>query len=339
VLGGQRGLDRLQSRHWWAGFPYAVLKKYTDDQASRQAALLTYYGFLNLFPLALVFVAVLSAVLRNNPERVQEVLDELVSPQYQQTVLSAYNAMPDSGLPLVVGVLGLLLSGMGIAFAAYMALNQFWAVPYRERYGFGPRYLRVFIALFLVGVCAFLVAAAGILTGNLSGLVWIQRLALFAVTALIGFLGIYFTAHLLTARRLTWADLWLGCLLGGLGVALVFTLGSPLLAVLIQRSTPVYGAFATVVGSLGLIYLAAQVLVISMEICVVRRWQLWPRGLDINLLFEADQRAYRILGRMDERMPSSVHTVVFDAEGNDDPERITWASLTGRGDRPRSPYQ
>ena len=52
--------DALQQRHGVLGFPYAVVKKYGDDAGGRQAALITYYGFLSIFPLLLVAVSVLS---------------------------------------------------------------------------------------------------------------------------------------------------------------------------------------------------------------------------------------------------------------------------------------
>ena len=42
--------DRLQRKHGVLGFPYAVVKKYGDDAGGRQAALITYYGFLSIFP-------------------------------------------------------------------------------------------------------------------------------------------------------------------------------------------------------------------------------------------------------------------------------------------------
>jgi membrane protein len=339
VLGKQRWFDIFQSQHWWVGFPMAVLKKYSDDQASRQAALLTYYGFLSVFPLALIFVAVLSAALRNDPQRVDDILNQLVAPQYQQVVLDAYNSLPPSGLPLVIGLIGLLLSGMGVAFAAYMALNQFYAVPYRQRFGIGPRYLRVIAALFLVGLGVLLVATLSILAGSLSGLPWIQRLAIIAGTSAIAFVGIYAVTRLLTARKLVWSELWLGCLLGGVSIAVVFALSGPLLTYLTQRSSAVYGVFATVVGILAIIYVAAQCFVISMEISVVRAWHLWPRGIDINLLFDADRRAYGLLTQMDERMPSALNTAVFTASGNDDPLRRPMSTYTGRTPtQPRSPH-
>src|SRR3712207_8946604 len=43
--------DRFQRRHPAAGFPLAVVYKFVDDQGTYLAALITYYGFLSLFPL------------------------------------------------------------------------------------------------------------------------------------------------------------------------------------------------------------------------------------------------------------------------------------------------
>lgn len=40
-------------------FPYAVSKKFGDDQGGNLAALLAYYAFLSIFPLLLVFTTIL----------------------------------------------------------------------------------------------------------------------------------------------------------------------------------------------------------------------------------------------------------------------------------------
>ncbi len=47
-------LDGFQRMHPWAAFPLAVVYKYFDDFGAYLAALLTYYGFVSLFPLLLV---------------------------------------------------------------------------------------------------------------------------------------------------------------------------------------------------------------------------------------------------------------------------------------------
>src|SRR4249920_2197986 len=70
--------DRLQRKHGVLGFPYAVVKKYGDDDGGRQAALITYYGFLSIFPLLLLGLAVLSRVLADHPDLRRRLIAEIV---------------------------------------------------------------------------------------------------------------------------------------------------------------------------------------------------------------------------------------------------------------------
>src|ERR1700746_968432 len=69
-----RPMDRSAPRRAWCAFPYAVNKKFGDDQAGNLAALLAYYAFLSIFPLLLVFTTVMAYVLRGNPHLQQRIL-------------------------------------------------------------------------------------------------------------------------------------------------------------------------------------------------------------------------------------------------------------------------
>src|ERR1700689_4069684 len=55
--------DRFQQRHAPLAVLFAVLRKFSDDGAGNQAALIAYYGFFSLFPLLLVFTTILGFVL------------------------------------------------------------------------------------------------------------------------------------------------------------------------------------------------------------------------------------------------------------------------------------
>src|SRR5437660_12850618 len=110
--------DRLQRGHGVLGFPYAVVKKYGDDEGGRQAALITYYGFLSVFPLLLLGVAVLSRVLAGHPDLRQRLIAEIVPKALRPTVEHSLATLPTSTIPLVVGLIGLLFSGTGVVFSA-----------------------------------------------------------------------------------------------------------------------------------------------------------------------------------------------------------------------------
>ncbi len=56
-------VDVYQRGHRWLGFPLAVIYKFGDDQGLYLAALITYYGFLSLFPLLLLLVTILGFLI------------------------------------------------------------------------------------------------------------------------------------------------------------------------------------------------------------------------------------------------------------------------------------
>ena len=88
--------DRLQREHSVLGFPYAVVKKYGNDEGGRQAALITYYGFLSLFPLLLLGVAVLSRVLADHPDLRKRLINEIV-PANSKPIRPATSGMVEVG--------------------------------------------------------------------------------------------------------------------------------------------------------------------------------------------------------------------------------------------------
>jgi uncharacterized BrkB/YihY/UPF0761 family membrane protein len=294
--------DRVQRQHGVFGFPYAVIKKYGDDDGGREAALITYYGFLSLFPLLLLGVAVLSRVLVADPELRQRLITEIVPPRLQPTIEESVAHLPTSTVPFVVGLIGLLFSGTGVVFSAYQTLNNVAAVPRRVRAGFFPRYLRVFVMLATLMLGALAVGALTVAATALPGVPGLARTVAVLGSALVIFGVLLLGARLLLVRPAPFHALWPGALMGALVVALVLNLGAPLLARFVARAGPVYGSFATVAGVFALLYLVSQALVYSAEVAAVRYGRLWPRALDVNNPAPADFRAYALLAREQERI-------------------------------------
>src|SRR5204863_3260981 len=80
----------------------------------------------------------------------------IVPPVLQSTVDHAVTTLPTSTVPFIAGLIGLLFSGTGVVFSVSQTLNNVAAVPRRARFGFIPRYLRVFamLAVLLLGAGA-----------------------------------------------------------------------------------------------------------------------------------------------------------------------------------------
>src|SRR4051795_5762692 len=246
--------DALQRRHGVLGFPYAVIKKYGDDDGGREAALITYYGFLSIFPLLLLGVAILSRVLVTNPELRQELVSAIVPPALQPTVEQALTKLPDTTVPLIAGLIGLLFAGAGVAFSAYQPMNNVAAVPRRLRPGFFSRYLRVFVMLVTLMVGALAVGALTVAATALPDWPGAQRAVATIGSALIIFAVLLLGAKLLLARPAPFRALWPAAAAGALAVTLLLTIGPPLLARFVTNAGAVYGSFATVAGIFAVFY-------------------------------------------------------------------------------------
>ena len=297
--------DRLQREHGVLGFSYAVVKKYGDDAGGRQAALITYYGFLSIFALLLLGEAVLSRVLAGHPDLRRRLIDEIVPKALRPTVEHALATLPTSTIPFVAGLIGLLLSGTGVVFSAYQTLNHVAAVRHRFRAGFVSRYVRVFVVLAMLMAGALATGALTVVATALPGQPGVQRAAAVAGSALVVFAVLLLGAKLLLARHAPIRALWPGAVLGAAAVTVVFSAGAPLLARLVTKAGPVYGSFATVAGMFALLYLVGQTLVYAAVVAAVRYARLWPRALDLNRPTAADARALTVLAREQERIPAA----------------------------------
>jgi uncharacterized BrkB/YihY/UPF0761 family membrane protein len=281
-----------------------VVKKYGDDAGGREAALITYYGFLSIFPLLLLGVAVLSRVLAGNPDLRERFIDAVVPEALRATVEHSLAALPTSTIPFVFGLLGLLYSGTGVVFSVYQTLNHVAAVPHRLRAPFLSRYVRVFVMLATLLLGGLAAGALTVVATALPGQPGLRAAAVLG-SALVAFAVLLLAARLLLVRPAPVRALWPGAVLGAAVVTLVLNVGAPLLARLVTKAGPVYGSFATVAGMFALLYLVGQALVYAAEVAAVRYARLWPRAVDLNRPTEADVRALTLLAREQERIPAA----------------------------------
>ncbi len=306
--------DSTQRRHSWLGFPYAVIKKYGDDEGGRHAALLTYYGFLSIFPLLLMVVVILTAVLRGDEALRNQVIGAIIPEEFHDTVNLDLLSLPTGGVPLAAAVVGLLFAGLGIVFSAYQTLNHLAAVPHRSRLEFFPRYLRIVTMLVLLVVGVAGIGVTTVAVSAIADLPQVSRLAAYLGTTAIMFLLLWSSTGLLLPHRARFSIVWPAALLGSVAITALLTFGATVLPRYVAKAGPVYGSFATIVGLFALIYLVSQVVVYAAEIAIVRRRHLWPRALDMVDPTEADRRALLYLAREQERIRIERIDATFDAD-------------------------
>lgn len=304
-------LDRRQQRHRRVAFMAAVVKKFGDDQAGQLAALISYYAFVSLFPLLLVFVTVLGFVLQGDPDERKTILDgtlgqfPIVSDQLKLQPLTG------SAAALIVGVVLSLLAGMGITNAAQHAFNRVWNVPYKRRPDILHSRLRGLGMLAIFGTLMIVSTAAAGFVGAAShgaGEVIAGVAVAFAVN-----LVLFMTAFkLLTALELSWRDLLPGVVVAAVGWQLLQHLGGYYIEHELKRTGPLYGVFALVLGLLAWLYLGAQLTVFAAEINVVRLHRLWPRSFFSDPLLDADKRALTSSAETEERVEEESVEVTFE---------------------------
>jgi membrane protein len=295
-----RRLDGLQRRHAALGFCHAVVRKYLDDGGPREAALITYYGFLSLFPILLLGAAVVSKVVARSPGLREELISAIVPPMLQAGVESSVDALSQSGVALIAGSVWLAYSGTGVVFSAYLTLNHLAAVPFRDRSGVLSRCLRVFACLALILAGALV---AGVLTVVTARAQVFSRAAGLACSCLISAAVLLSVARVLLDRPAPWRSLWPAALAGGVAVTTTLNLGAVVLPRLVRGAGLVYGGFATVAGVFTLLYVLGNVLVGAAEMAAVRHARLWPRALDPGDPTDADLRAFLLLTREQDRLP------------------------------------
>ena len=296
-------IDGWQRQHSVLGFPLAVQRKYGEDDGGRHAALMTYYGFLSIFPLLLLLVAAVTRILSGNDELRAQFINEIVPEQFRDTVNSALLALPSGGIPFIVGIAGVIGTSLGIASTAHDTLNHVAGVPQRLRLTGFKRTMRVLLMVFVLLIGLAAVASVGVALSRLP-----QQSTLDAVVQAIATIAVFFAVMwlgtiLLLPSRPSFRSVWPVALLAAVVSAAFLGFGALLIPRFIERAGPVYGAFATIVGLLAFISLVCQALVYSAEVAAVRHFRLWPRSLDPDHLTPADHRALSLLAREQERLP------------------------------------
>jgi YihY family inner membrane protein len=306
-------LDRRQQRTPGVRFVAAVYKKFSDDQAGQLAALISYYAFVSIFPLLLVFVTVLGFVLQDHPVDREKIIHGTLG---QFPVLSDYlklHSLKGSAFALAIGIVGALLAGMGVTNAAQNAFNRIWHVPFKSRPSFlfarlrGLGLLAIFGTLMIVST-----AVAGFVgTGSHDAPAVIGGVLVAFVVNLALFMSAF---KLLTAADLSWRDYLPGVIVAAILWQLLQHLGGYYLDHGLKHREALYGFFALVLGLLAWLYLGAQLVIFAAEINVVRKRKLWPRSFLAEPLLDADKRALTSSAETEERVQQENVEVSFEEQ-------------------------
>jgi hypothetical protein len=165
---------------------------------------------------------------------------------------------------VIIGIIGAIFGGRGLANAVQNTLNTVWHVPKVDRPGFPSNYLRTFGLLGLLGLgavaTALVASVAG--AGDSLGLSGVPVKALtFAITTVL-YIGLFLAAFRLgTAKVVATRDLVLGAVLSGIAWQILLSLAGLIVGHDLKHAQAVAGFFGVVLGMLAWFGLQATVTV------------------------------------------------------------------------------
>lgn len=260
--------------------PCAVVRKYSDDRAGRLTAQISHSAFLSVFPMLLVLLTVVGIVLDGHRSLQDDVIDSALR---QFPVIGAdlknniHELATHNDLALLVGLLWLIYGSMRLSRSAQVMMAVVWEVHRDELPRFWhwiPRaigFLAVVGVGFVAGGALIGFAAFGHL-GMASA--WVGLVASLAVNFLMFWGGFAVIIKIPSGKRTVWP----GAVIAGAGWTLLQFAGAQLVNHQLRHLSNLYGTFATVLGLIWWLALAAMLTVLAAEFNVVLTRHLWPRS-------------------------------------------------------------
>ena len=232
-------------------------EQYGAAKASQQAGAVTYFGFLSVFPvLALAFFVVgyLSKVYPDAQDTLVEAIESMFPGLIGNgpTKLNIEDIQDSAATAGIIGLVGVLYSGLGWLSALRSALIAVFELPDREQPNFLMGKLRDLITLAIIGaVLLFAVAFTGLVSGFSGDLLdwagldselgWLVTLVTIALGLLANAVLFFAMFRLLAAPDLPLRAMWSGALLGAVGFEILKQLST--LLIRSTQSNPAFQVF------------------------------------------------------------------------------------------------
>jgi membrane protein len=258
-------LDYLRRRFPWLSTPLAVHERVTAVGGGPLSSSIALAGFLSLFPLLLVAIAVAGFVTAGDTEFPERVIENLgLEGEAAEQVLRALETAENSRRTAsVVGVLGLLWAGLGVVGALENALNAVWQVT-----GRGITAKAVEVAW--LGGAGLLFLGSMALGPVINWLPGSGVVATVIVGAVIDTLLLVWMFKALTNAKVSWRAHLPGAIAGGIGIEILKLVGSVYVPRAVASSSALYGSIGIVFAVLAWLALSARLVVYAAAFNVVR---------------------------------------------------------------------
>jgi membrane protein len=260
------------------GTALQVQERYKQDAADQLAAAIGFFGFLSLFPLMILAVAVAGFVLTDPAEqaRVATLITESI-PGFEATLGDddtavsqlVANVVANRGAIGIVGLVTLLLTGLRVVNSAMTAST----VVFRAQVPTGIKAkLWQVLVMVVLGVLALAAVVASTLAGAPADLLPRWAALLLALGVSFGLDTLLFLAAYRLLRgdaRVGARDLLPGALLAAVGWTALKVAGATYVGNQVEGANALYGALGGVIALLLLFYLAGRLYLYGAQLSAV----------------------------------------------------------------------
>jgi membrane protein len=263
----QGRLERLGKRWPWFGFVLKVQQRFSELHGTQMSAAVALTAFLTLFPLILVGIAVVGFVAAGADDVPDRIVENLgLTGTAADTVTDAVDKAEQSRRAAsVIGLVGLLWTGLGFAGALAYAYNAAWQVKGR---GIKDR---AFGLAWLVGL-GVLVGASFLATGAIEWLGAGVAPLLVLVAIVLDVTIFLWTSWLLPNRRIGIRPLLPAALVGGIALEALTIVGTLIVPRFVADSSALYGTIGVVFAVLAWLLLLGR-LVVYVAVLEVVEWE------------------------------------------------------------------
>jgi membrane protein len=261
---------------------FRAVREFVDDRCLQAAAGISYWALFSLFPLAILAVAVLGLVLRDDSLR-GDLLDVLLAnlplssegrADLEQALESVTSSRSTFGF---LGLLALFWTASGLMGAIRDGLNRVWDTESRPPIR-GKLLDFALVLVVAVGLLVSMALSVGLRVAEASVADVAEWLTAgfvvfgFLLPVVLTFATSAFLYRFVPAERTTFAQIWPGALVAALGFEAA-KYGFAFYLANFDRYDAVYGSIGAVMATLFFMYLAANVFLFGAQIA-----SEWPRA-------------------------------------------------------------
>jgi membrane protein len=233
----------------------------------RNAAVLTYYGFVSVFPLFMVATSILALVLRNNDRLREEILETAVSqfPVIGTQIRDESGSLDGSVAAVAIGLLVTLWAATRAFAGVQSAFDDAWEVPIDNRANIAVTRAKALAGVGIIGTGIVGATVVSVMVSAID-LPGFGRTGLGLATVVINIVVLNIMIRTLTAAKVSWSMALPGAILGGTGFGILQIAGAAIVSRYLSTASDTSGVFATVFALLGWLNLHAILSISAVEL-------------------------------------------------------------------------